>query len=152
MIYNLWKLLHVLSAILFLGNITIGIFWKIQADKSTDRFKIAETFKNLIKADRLFTMPSVTLLIIFGIGTAMQGNLSLVETPWILWSIFMIIISAFVFMSKLVPLQKQIYAFAGNEEKFTWDEYLILSRKWTIWGTIATVTPYIAVILMVLKI
>lgn len=151
MIYNIWKLIHVLAAIIFLGNITIGIFWKLQADKSTDRLKIAETFKNLIKADRLFTMPSVTLLILFGLGTAMQGNLSLVETTWILWSIVMIIISAFAFMSKVSPLQKQIYALVNNEEKFTWDEYLVLSRKWNMWGTIATVTPYIAVILMVLK-
>lgn len=151
MIYNIWKLIHVLAAIIFLGNITIGIFWKIQADKSADRLKIADTFKNLIKADKIFTMPSVTLLIIFGLGTAMQGNLSLVETTWILWSIVMIIISAFAFMSMLVPLQKQIYSFANNEEIFTWDKYLELSRKWDTWVTIATVTPYIAVILMVLK-
>ena len=152
MIYNIWKLIHVLAVIIFMGNITIGIFWKMQADKSTDRQKIADTFKNLIKADRIFTMPSVTLLILFGLGTAMQGDLSLVETPWILWSIIMIIISAFAFMSKVSPLQKQIYALASSEEKFTWDEYLVLSRKWNIWGTIATVTPYIAVVLMVLKI
>ncbi len=151
MIYNIWKLIHVLAVIIFLGNITIGIFWKIQADKSTDRLKIADTFRNLIKADKVFTMPSVTLLILFGLGTAMQGNYSLVETPWILWSIVMIIISAFAFMSKVSNLQKQIYALANSEEKFTWDEYLVLSRKWNIWGTIATVTPYIAVILMVLK-
>ena len=151
MIYNIWKLIHVLAVIIFMGNITIGIFWKMQADKSTDRQKIADTFKNLIKADRIFTMPSVTLLILFGLGTAMQGDLSLVETPWILWSIIMIIISAFAFMSKVSPLQKQIYALASSEEKFTWDEYLVLSRKWNIWGTIATVTPYIAVALMVLK-
>ncbi len=152
MIYNIWKLIHVLAVIIFLGNITIGIFWKIQADKSTDRLKIAETFKNLIKADKVFTMPSVTLLILFGLGTAMQGNYSLVETPWILWSIVMIIISAYAFMSKVSPLQKQIYALANSEEKFTWDEYLVLSRKWNVWGTIATVTPYIAVALMVLKV
>ena len=151
MIYLIWKLLHVLAVIVFLGNITIGAFWKIQADKSTDRLKIAETFKNLIKADRIFTMPSVTILFIFGMGAAMQGNLSLVETPWILWSIVMLIISAFIFMSKLVPLQKQILALANDEEKFSWDVYLTLSRKWNIWGTIATITPYIAVVLMVLK-
>ncbi|MGD1006586.1 MAG: DUF2269 family protein [Ignavibacteriaceae bacterium] len=151
MIYSIWKLLHILAVILFLGNITVGAFWKLQADKSTERLKIAETFKNLIKADRVFTMPSVTALFIFGVGAAMQGNLSLVETPWILWSIVMLIISAFVFMTKVVPLQKQIFELASSEEKFSWDLYLSLSRKWNVWGTIATVTPYIAVALMVLK-
>ena len=151
MIYNIWKLLHVLSAIIFLGNITIGIFWKIQADKSKDRLKIADTFKNIIKADKIFTMPSVTALIIFGLGTAMQGNFSLIETPWISWSIIMIIISAYVFMAKVVPLQKEIYSLTNDPEKFSLENYLKFSKKWNFWGTIVTITPYIAVILMVLK-
>jgi uncharacterized membrane protein len=151
MVYNIWKLLHVLSAIIFIGNITIGIFWKMQADKSKDRLKIADTFKNIIKSDKIFTMPSVTALIIFGLGTAMQGNYSLVDTTWIFWSIIMIIISAYAFMSKIVPIQKKIYALAGNSERFTWDEYSALSKKWNLWGSIAIITPYIAVILMVLK-
>ncbi len=150
-IYLIWKLLHVLAAIIFLGNITIGIFWKMQADQSKDRLKIVDTFRTLIKADRIFTMPSVTLLIIFGLGTAMQGNLSLIETTWILWGIIMIIISAFAFMSKVVPIQKKILVLANNEEKFSWDEYSKLSKDWNRWGTIATITPYIAVVLMVLK-
>jgi len=152
MIYSIWKLLHILAVIVFLGNITVGVFWKFQADKSKDRLKIVDTFKNLIKADRFFTMPSVTALFIFGVGTAMQGNLSLVETSWIMWSIIMLIISALVFMAKVVPLQKQILELAKDEEMFSWDSYRSLSGKWNLWGTIATVTPYIAVILMVLKI
>ncbi len=151
MIYAIWKLLHVLAVIIFLGNITIGIFWKLQADKSKDRLKIADTFKSLIKADRIFTMPSVTALIIFGLGAAMQNNYSLVETTWILWGIIMIIISAFAFMAKVVPLQKKILALASNEQKFNWDEYAILSKEWNLWGTIAAIAPYIAVVLMVLK-
>jgi len=151
MIYNLWKLLHVLSAIIFIGNITIGIFWKIQADKSKDRIIIADTFKNIIKGDKIFTMPSVTALILFGLGTAMQGNYSLIETGWIFWSIIMIIISAYAFMAHVVPLQKKIYALASDQEKFSWDNYSVLSKKWNMWGSIAIITPYLAVILMVLK-
>ena len=152
MVYNIWKLLHVLSAIIFLGNITFGIYWKLQADKTKDRIKIADAFKNIIKADRIFTMPSVTALFIFGMGTAMQGNLSLIETSWIFWSIILLIISAYAFMGKLVPVQKQILALANNEEKFGWEEYKKLSAKWNIWGTVAIAAPYLAVVLMVLKI
>jgi uncharacterized membrane protein len=151
MINNIWKLLHILAVIIFLGNITIGIFWKMQADKSTDRLKIAEAFKNLIKADKIFTMPSSVALILFGIGAAMQRGYSLIETPWILWGIVMIIISAFIFMIKLVPLQKQIFELANSEEKFSREVYLSLSSKWNIWGSIAAITPYTAVILMVIK-
>ena len=151
MIYNIWKLIHVLAAIVFLGNITAGIFWKMQAEKTKDAMKIAETFKNLTKADRIFTMPSVTLLILFGLGTAMQGNLSLVETSWILWPEILIIISAYAFMAKVSPVQKKIAKLASDTENFKWDEYKKLSKQWNFWGTIAVAAPYIAVIFMVLK-
>ena len=151
MIYEIWKLIHVLAAIIFLGNITIGIFWKIQADKSMDRHRIADAFKNIILADKIFTMPSVTILFVFGMGAAMQGGYSLVETPWIFWGIIMLAISAFAFMSKLVPIQKQILTLVKDEKKYTQDEYLRLSRRWNTWGTITIIAPYIAVILMVVK-
>lgn len=35
------KLVHIIAAILFLGNITIAILWKMRADKSKDRIRIA---------------------------------------------------------------------------------------------------------------
>ena len=151
MIYEIWKLFHVLAAIIFLGNITIGIFWKIQADKSMDRQRIADAFKNIILADKIFTMPSVVILFVFGMGAAMQGGYSLIETPWIFGGIIMLAISAFAFMSKLVPIQKQILTLVKDEKKYTQDEYLRLSRRWNTWGTITIIAPYIAVILMVVK-
>jgi uncharacterized membrane protein len=34
MSYLVWKLLHVLGVILFVGNITTGILWKVHADRT----------------------------------------------------------------------------------------------------------------------
>ena len=151
MIYNIWKLIHILAAIIFIGNITVNIFWKSLADKSNDRLKISETFRNIIKADRIFTMPSVFVLFVFGLGAAMQGDLSLVETTWILWGIIMLIVSSLSFMLKLVPIQKQIYILSSNQEKFSQNEFLILSKSWNKWAIVAVLPLYIAVALMVLK-
>ncbi len=151
MAYLIWKLIHVLAVIIFLGNVTVNIFWKSYAEKSKDRIKIADTFKGIMKTDRIFTMPSVTFLIIFGLGAAMTNSYDLIETPWILWSIVLVIISAFAFMSKLVPLQKKIIALVSDEERFSWDEYSKLSKLWNFWGIIAVATPYLAVIMMVVK-
>jgi uncharacterized membrane protein len=150
MIYLIWKLLHVFAAIIFVGNITLGPFWKTASDKTKDRGKIADTLKNIIRADRLFTMPSVAFLIIFGFGAQMSAGYEM-ETPWIMWGLVMVIISAIAFMAKVVPLQKKMYALASDENKFNWEEYQKLSKQWNIWGSIATLAPYIAVILMVLK-
>jgi len=150
MIYNIWKLLHVFAVIIFVGNITLGPFWKAAADRTKNREKVADTLKNIIRADRLFTMPSVAFLILFGFGAQMTAGYE-IETPWILWGLIMIIISGAVFMAKVVPLQKKMYALASDENKFSWEEYQKLSKQWNIWGSIATLAPYIAVILMVLK-
>ncbi len=152
MVYLILKLIHVAAVIIFMGNITVAIFWKNWAEKKKDREKLAFTFGGIIKADRIFTMPAVTLLIIGGVGAAMHGGFSLVETGWIFWSIILIIISAYAFMSRLVPIQKKIYALTNDEEKFTWEKYEELAKAWNRWDWVAVVTPYIALILMVLKI
>ena len=150
MAYLIWKLLHVIAAIIFIGNITIAPFWKAAADRSKDRLRIADTMKNIIRADRVFTMPSVTVLIVFGFGAQMTFGYP-IETPWILWGLIMVVVSGVVFMTKVVPLQKKMYSLASDENKFNWEEYRKLSKEWNIWGSIATIAPYIAVVLMVLK-
>jgi uncharacterized membrane protein len=150
MVYNIWKLLHVFAVIIFVGNITLGPFWKAAADRTKNRDRIADTLKNIIRADKIFTMPSVAFLIIFGFGAQMTAGYP-IETAWIMWGLTMIVISAIAFMAKVVPLQKKMYALASDESKFNWEEYEKLSRQWNIWGSIATLAPYIAVILMVLK-
>lgn len=52
MVYSYLKLIHILFVIIFLGNITIGLFWKMFAEKTKDPEKIAFAFKGIIKADR----------------------------------------------------------------------------------------------------
>jgi uncharacterized membrane protein len=151
MVYQYLKLIHVIFVILFLGNIIVGVFWKMFAQKSKDPDKIAFAFKGIIKADRIFTMPGVIGITIFGIGAAVHVGLPILGTGWILWSIILFIISGTAFMAKLVPLQKQIAALASDKEKFSWDEYHKLAKQWDFWGFIALTAPFIAVILMVLK-
>ena len=151
MAYLIVKLIHVIAAIIFLGNITLGFFWKFRAEKLKERQRLAETFTSIINADRLFTMPSVVIILVFGIGNAQLFGYNLISTGWIFWSIVLYVISGLAFMIRVVPLQKKILALTSDENKFNWDEYNKLSGKWNLWGTIATITPWIAVILMVLK-
>jgi uncharacterized membrane protein len=149
--YDFFKFIHVLSVIIFLGNITIGVFWKQFAEKKKDPKEIAFTFQGIIKADRVFTMPSILGILVGGFGAAGIGYLPILETGWIMWSFILLIISGAVFMSKVVPVQKKIFALASDEAKFTWDEYNRLVKDWNLWGTVATISPYIAVVLMIFK-
>ncbi|TMQ55033.1 MAG: DUF2269 family protein, partial [Candidatus Eisenbacteria bacterium] len=55
------KLLHVLAVVLFLGNITTGVFWKANADRTRNPVVIANMLEGIIRADRLFTIPPIAL-------------------------------------------------------------------------------------------
>ena len=151
MAYSYIKLIHIIFVIIFLGNITIGLFWKIFAEKTKDPDKIAFAFKGIIKADRYFTVSGVIGITLFGIAGAMHAGIPILGTGWILWSIILFSISGFAFMAKLVPLQKKLASLASDKEKFNWEEYHKLAKQWDIWGYIALITPWLAVILMVIK-
>ena len=151
MAYFYIKLIHVIFVVLFLRNITIGLFWKIYAEKTKDPDKIAFAFKGIIKADRYFTMPGVIGITLFGVGLAMHAKIPILGTGWILWSIILFIISGIAFMAKLVPLQKKLAALASDKEKFNWNDYHKLSKQWDLWGYVALLTPWIATVLMVIK-
>jgi uncharacterized membrane protein len=149
-LYNILKLLHVVFVIAFLGNITVGLFWRHFAEKTKDPDKIAFAFRGIIKADKIFTMPGVIGITIFGFGAA-AGVYPIFSTGWIMWSIILFVISGIAFMWKVAPLQKKIAAYAEDKQNFRWDEYEKLVQQWVVWGHLALFTPLLAAVLMVLK-
>jgi len=151
--YLLLKSLHVLSVVLFLGNIITGVFWKMHGDRVGTLAARAQAIEGVIHSDRWFTMPGVFAIIITGVWMALNAHLPLLGTKWIAWSLILFGISGVAFSVFVAPLQKKLLAnvragIAGN-----WDQaaYNKLSRSWEIWGAVATLTPIIALFLMVTK-
>lgn len=150
MAYLIFKFLHVLFVVIFLGNITLSFFWKKFAEKKKNQQTIADVFEGIIKSDKIFTMPAVTGVIILGFGAAGIGKYPLMETGWILWSIILIIVSAAAFMAKVVPLNKKIAAFAKSAN-FNWDDYKKLGNERDLWGAVAVIAPYISFAMMIFR-
>jgi uncharacterized membrane protein len=150
--YLIFKTLHILFAIMFVGNIVVAIFWKLYSDKTGDPKIIANTLKGIIKADKLFTMPGVIGLLIFGFAGQGIGKIP-IDAAWILWSIVLYVVSGAAFMTKVSPLQKKLLAVAETGIKGEFDslKYKHLSIDWNIWGSVAVLAPLIAVVLMVFK-
>jgi len=155
MLYLVFKLLHVIAVVLFLGNIITGVFWKAHADRTRNPAIIAHAMGGIIEADRLFTVPAVILILVGGFGAALVNHLPLLHTPWILGGIILFTISGIAFMGWLVPLQRKLAQIAraagGDSTRMDWPRYERLSREWAIWGLIALVAPLLALVLMVLK-
>jgi uncharacterized membrane protein len=152
--YTALKIIHVAAVVIFLGNLVTGILWKMHADQTKDPVIIRHTLSGLIRADRWFTIPGVVLLLIGGFGAAVVGGLPLLRTRWILGGIILFAISGIAYTRQVVPLQQKMLAVArsGAETgKFGWEEYRALSRRWNVWGTIALLTPVLAMIGMIAK-
>ncbi|HMI30098.1 MAG TPA: DUF2269 family protein [Candidatus Limnocylindrales bacterium] len=147
-----FKLLHVLAVVLFLGNITTGVFWKANADRTRNPVVIANMLEGIIRADRLFTMPPIIFILIGGFGAAIGGSYPILGTGWIFWSIVLFTISGIAFMMQVAPLQKKMLALVRKGgESMEWAAYRSLSVKWEIWGAVALLAPVIAAVLMVMK-
>lgn len=147
MLYLILKLIHITGVVLFLGNITIGVFWKSFADRTGNAAIMASTMDGIIAADRVFTIPGILLLLAGGIGMAIVGHIPMLSTGWLLWGIIAFVLSGLAF-GPLSRAQRKI-SFAAHAGNF--QEYDEFSKGWTFWGTIALAFPVIAFVLMILK-
>ena len=145
--YLILKLVHLAGVVLFLGNITVGVFWKRFSDATRNMAVMAHTIDAIIVADRLFTIPGIVILLIGGFGAAFAGNIPILSTGWILWALIAFILAGLAF-GPLSRTQRQlsVAAHTGNLE-----EYERLSKNWDVWGLIALVLPFVAFALMILK-
>jgi len=152
--YLLLKLIHVASVIAFLGNITTGLFWHAHAARTRDPKLLAHTMDGIIRSDRLFTVPGVIGIIVSGFAAAVHGNFPILRTAWILWTLVLFSISGVIFMSRVVPIQRQLRSLAEDGVKsgaFEYARYHALAIQWEIWGAAALLTPVGGLALMVLK-
>jgi len=143
--YLIWKLIHVASVIIFLGNIITGLFGAVRANKTHDFKLIASTFQGIMQSDRYFTLP--------GIVAAIHGRIPILGTGWILWPIILFSISGIIFSVYVTPLQKKIANYALNtvDSESSWNTYEKMYKQWEVWGFVATVTPVAAMVIMILK-
>jgi uncharacterized membrane protein len=151
--YLVLKSLHVLSVVLFLGNIVTGVFWKFHGDHVGTLAARAQALAGIIRSDRWFTMPGVFAIIITGVWMALNAHLPLLGTKWILWSLILFGISGASFSMFVAPLQKKLLVNvrAGIAGNWNQSEYRKLSRSWELWGAVATLAPVVALFLMVTK-
>jgi uncharacterized membrane protein len=153
-VYLALKMLHILAVVLFLGNITTGLFWKAHGDRSGDPRIMAHIIDGIIRSDRWFTLPGVLFIVIFGFGAAGVAGLPIFGTSWIWQSLALFIISGAAFMAQVAPLQVRLRAVAlegARAGSLDQAEYRRLSRRWEFWGAVALVTPLLALVLMVAK-
>lgn len=150
--YTVLKSLHIVGAVLFIGNIIVTGWWKTMADRTGNPVVIAFAQRQVTLTDWVFTAGGVALVLVCGIANTLLYGIPL-ATPWIAWGLALFTLSGVVWVAILVPLQGSLarlsreFASGGPIP----DEYWRLERRWLVWGAIATLLPLAVIPLMVMK-
>jgi len=151
--YLLLKSLHILGAVIFLGNIIVTGWWKVMANRTKNPMVVAFAQRQVTLTDFVFTAGGVVLILATGIGNAVLHQLDYWHVRWLAWGLWLFIISGVIWVTILIPIQIKQARMARNFAKGgpIPDEYWRLGKLWIIFGTVATVLPLINIYWMVFK-
>jgi uncharacterized membrane protein len=144
------KIVHVLSACLFLGNVVVSGTWAALAERTRNYEVIAFSNRLVLVTDLLFTLTGAILVVVTGSMMAHRyGGAS--SQGWIAWSYALFTLSGLIWALVLVPIQLRQRTLLRRDRAIT-AEYLRLSRIWQFSGAIATVVPLPILYLMITKV
>lgn len=145
--------LHVLGAVLFVGNIITAAFWKLLAERDGNVQGIVATVQRVMLADYFFTIPGGILLLATGhILVEMSGNVYW-KMGWFNLAYGAFGVSGLLWAFVLLPAQRRMIKFSEASlgiGKLS-DEYRRASNTWNLWGTVSTLLPMVTLYLMVAK-
>jgi len=150
---HLWhKALHLTGMMFLMGNIIVTGFWMFMAERTGEPRVIAFAAKMVDWADVWFTAPGVVLLALNGLFMSnVYGGFT--GTPWLLTAFVLFSIAGLFWVVFCIPLQNKMVTLsaAGAEGKPLPPEFFRAVHRWYFWGTLATITPFAALFVMVLK-
>ena len=150
---RIYLFLHVLGAVLFLGNIITTAFWKIRQDRASSPEPLHHMAQSIMRADYILTIPGLALLILFGLLTARAYGYSFTEMNWLTLSLLLFAVSGALWGAVLLPCQLKMIELSrqGMKSGLLPESYYRYSKRWNVWGTVNTVIPVIVLFLMVVK-
>lgn len=150
---KVYLFLHVLGAILFVGNIVTAAFWKLTADRGGDPVIVHQAAKNVMLADWVFTVPGLVLLVVSGSLMSERAGYALDGLNWLTLSLVLFGLSGALWLGVLLPLQRAMIR--RSEESVRAGSltaaYRRASKLWAVFGTAATLLPVVVLYLMVAK-
>lgn len=153
MSYTLFKSIHLLGVVLFLGNIIVTGVWKMLADRTGDPKVVAFAQRLVTVTDWAFTAGGVVLILIGAYGMASVAGLDLRGTHWLVWGQGLFVASGMIWAVVLIPTQiaqaRQARGFADGGP--IPESYWRHGRRWIVWGVIATLLPLGNLYFMVFK-
>lgn len=148
------KTLHVLGAVLILGNVIVTGYWNFKAVRSRDPRVVAFGAREVIATDVLFTFGGGALLSVTGFLLAAAYGLDPWKTPWITWGFALLVLSTLLWLTVLLPCQSLMVRLsreANDDDAPLPPAFYRAFWWWSVVGWSATGLLVAALALMVLK-
>jgi uncharacterized membrane protein len=149
--YLVFKLIHILAAVVVTGTGAGIAFFMFMANRSNNPQAIYITAKHVILGDWIFTAPAVTIQVVTGVILMKILGYSF-SSPWFYW-----VIGLFVFVGlcwlpvlKIQYKLRELAKISVDTHEVT-AEFKLLMRKWTLLGIPAFVAILGIFWLMVFK-
>jgi len=142
-----WRVLHVIGAILLVGNVTVTGFWAAFLYAQRDSMPFRPVARAILWTDLLFTAGGAGLLSFSGIQLILARGYSFWDTPWLVRGVGSLALSTMLWLAVLVPDQFRL-------ERMFPDDRAGLRRvflRWSLVGWASTALLFYSLWAMVRK-
>ena len=154
--YRWHTFLHIAGAVVFLGNIIVTAAWMLMAERTLSVNVIHFSAKAVIRADLVFTLPGVLLVLMNGFAMVLArwgGWGAFHQLSWITVALALFTASGVIWVGILIPVQHRMAVFSDPSDypDSPPSEFFSALRKWYFWGALAVALPICSLYLMVNK-
>lgn len=154
--YQWHVFMHIAGAVVFLGNIIVTGVWMLLAERTRSIPVIHFSAKAVIRADFLFTLPGVLLLVINGVVMVVArwgGWDAFHQISWVTIALALFIASGVIWVGALIPAQHRMAVFSDPTAypDSPPSQFTAAIRRWYFWGVLAILLPVASLYLMVHK-
>lgn len=152
-VHRTFVFLHIVGAVIFLGNIIVTAMWMAQAKRSGNSEVLHFASRTVIRGDWMFTLPGVVLILVPGLLTVGPWG-GIPGASWAELALALFILSGAIWLAVLIPLQKKMVRLSGEAVgtgSALSEQFYKAMGGWMMWGGIATLLPMVSVYLMVYK-
>jgi uncharacterized membrane protein len=149
----LMKILHVLAAVVLLGNLIMAPFWRKRMAISDGLQARANANRSVRVADFLFTLPGWVVVLVTGLIMAIQGGFFRSGDKWLHVSVFFFLVWLVAWHAGTMRARKAMIAQANEAvasgqaaEALTQHE-----RQWARWSYVSALVAVLILILMVVQ-
>ena len=117
--YKWHTFLHIAGAVVFLGNIIVAAAWMLMAERTRSINVMHFSAKAVIRADFLFTLPGVLLILLNGfvmVFARWGGSGAIHEVSWISVALALFTASGVIWVGVLLPVQHRMAEFSDPSE------------------------------------